>query len=215
MLTNVDLENKFDEYNKQFFDGQLSKVKIEFNGRIKRCMGYYMPTENRIAISKVFLKGIYSDDAIWDTLVHEMIHVYQYQVLKIPGDHRSTFKAKMRQINSQSGMHIATRFDPSLYAVAKNTETGKTQYLYYRLKINRTVSRIQQVEKTQIKRFSRTQRYYRVPENVSVPNTQSFKAWKRFLEHDCIPVERRGNVISKLSCGTHNMYLLHDILGNC
>ena len=108
-----DLYALYNKYNQEIFNGQLPAISLKYNGRIKRCMGYYNSGRKEIDISKVFLTDKYIPSALDDTLIHEMIHAWQDLVLHIPGDHRKTFHQMARYANT-FGHQIATKFDPRL-----------------------------------------------------------------------------------------------------
>lgn len=214
-MTNEDLGKLYDEYNQKFFNNKLKKIKVEFNGRIKRCWGYYSITDDRIAISKHLLSDKFVSQALYDVLAHEMTHAYQAQVLKEKPGHGASFRKLGRYIHAIDSSFLITRqFDPTIYLVNKPDSDNK-QYLYFRISINKKTSHITQVNKTQIKKFSVTRRYYRVPiaKECEMPKAPaSFHQWKKFLQKECIPVQRVGNVISKVDYATHNMYLLRDAI---
>ena len=197
MYTLQDVNKLYDDYNKEYFEGSLPKVRIFFNGRIKRSMGYFDRMHNSLALSKRFLTNEFIPQALEDTLLHEMIHVWQVKVLGLNGDHRKTFHtmANTIRIMSNGAHNIKTLFNANNYYTKDAT---LSKYRYYRIKYNTRRVTIASVTKYQVKSFTKTQRFYRIPIDYDLPRFSNFRTWKAFLENKGTLVEKIGNKITKV-----------------
>ena len=107
-VTRYVLEDLFDQYNKQFFDGKLVKPQLAtYIG--ESTMGIFNVSERHGKIRKKIMiaRNVrYTQEDLRDVLIHEMIHLYVYQE-KGPGyGHKKPFVDKMNELNAQYGLDI-------------------------------------------------------------------------------------------------------------
>ena len=92
------LYEKFDEFNNLYFENKLPRILIQINNNKSR-FGYFRFNRysgcGMIGISNY--DGLRKEIAIQKTLIHEMIHYWQYLSYK-DTDHKHTFKAMSRKI---------------------------------------------------------------------------------------------------------------------
>jgi hypothetical protein len=113
----------FNEASKMYFNGQLThgdsghggKVRIEITGRTVNRVGFFIHKDN---ISRIVMSEFALDDSIvtdngtpeWkNTLVHEMVHFYQWLKFK-KSDHGDTFIKKAQQIRAIDRTMIIQRY---------------------------------------------------------------------------------------------------------
>lgn len=109
------IQQKFDEYNRQIFGGELPKIPTQlsraktFLGQIaykKRCtiIGKVQFYDFRLKISTLIPL---SEQEVEDTIIHEMIHYYiLVNQLKDTSVHGQLFRKMMCDINARFGRHI-------------------------------------------------------------------------------------------------------------
>ena len=122
-MTIAELKLKHQEFNNKYFGGKLKSINIELN-RTKRTLGQYC-VDNRGWVTRTWINiSIYYDRPVKDvynTLLHEMIHQYQYEN-GYNVDHKRTFKMMANKIN-QDGWYISrcneTRGEVSDYVASK------------------------------------------------------------------------------------------------
>ena len=96
----TELARRFDIYNWQYYQGRLSRPRIEYSTRMKAA-GSYSPSENLIKIGRAYHE-IFPDDLNL-TLKHEMIHIlYMKQDRK--------FKEEARRLETS----VKAKYHPSL-----------------------------------------------------------------------------------------------------
>ena len=110
------LEQRFEEFNRQMFDGRLPKPPI-FLSRAKSYLGICQFQKRRKFFGKVELYNFriristYYDlpeNEVEDILIHEMIHYYiGVNRLADASAHGPIFRAKMQEINEKFGRHIS------------------------------------------------------------------------------------------------------------
>ncbi len=123
----LELYKMFDNFNWQYFEGKLPKVKIEYSKRMLAA-GSYTPSNKLIKLGIKY--HLVFPDEIADTLKHEMIHIIHYH-------HNSAFKAEARRI----GASLNAKFHPSLKKAPKYLYLCQTcQTEYPRQKILRMAS---------------------------------------------------------------------------
>ena len=92
------LREKFDEFNTSYFEGKLPRCLILINNNKSR-FGFFRYNKisggRCIGISRYY--GLRKETAIQRTLIHEMIHFWQYLNYG-KSDHKITFKAMSRKI---------------------------------------------------------------------------------------------------------------------
>lgn len=123
----LSLQEAYDYYNKHLFNGSLSPVLVTFQ-RQKKSYGYYWPNKlvsredatkkiGEIALAINTFDGL-SDEHIFSTLVHEMVHHWQHTQGKPSrgGYHNKEWASKMKEV----GLH------PSTTGSAGGDETGQS-----------------------------------------------------------------------------------------
>lgn len=143
-LTVAYLQRKFNEYNKEFFNGVLPYIKIKI-GRSKKCFGIYHTETSRITgkvlkqhimISKYYNQ---TDKQYDETLIHEMIHYYiKFTGIKDNNSHGREFIKIMNRINESSNFKITIKGssfgltsdieDNKVYRIMKFNYNGNTYY---------------------------------------------------------------------------------------
>lgn len=97
-ITIAYLTEKFNEFNTLYFEGKLPRCLIQIDNTKRRfgCFRYNIVSGGKsIRISRY--DGLRKEIAIQRTLIHEMIHLWQY-VNYGSTDHRRTFKAMSAKI---------------------------------------------------------------------------------------------------------------------
>lgn len=95
---------KYDEYNRLYFYNRLpSSMRIVLNRRYTKSGATFSwyeraPYRNKISISTKYMKN--QPEEIDDTLIHEMIHAYMYELGYLKENHGSRFTREMNRINS-------------------------------------------------------------------------------------------------------------------
>ena len=123
----VDVLYCWDRFNQQYFAGRLLPIPIQWSGRLTSSLGLFkshigprtkvpqhsMSYDNRrcIRLSLPLVRQMAADRAgreqvILNTLAHEMIHQWQYDILKRRPDHGPDFRRKMREINRHGLLSI-------------------------------------------------------------------------------------------------------------
>lgn len=120
MMTISQLENAFNEFNKFYFGGVLPKVIIKYCNS-KGYVGLFCPPKYKTELCTIKITKYYEmpNQSIEETLIHEMIHLWQY----INGHydyHGKSFKEMMNKINA-IGKHNITvtdkqKYDASIYS---------------------------------------------------------------------------------------------------
>lgn len=94
---------KYDEFNAKYFYNKLPQsMRIVLNRRYTSTgatFSYFCrePYRNKISISKKYMETY--PEVIEDTLIHEMIHAYMYELGYLKEGHGARFKAEMARIN--------------------------------------------------------------------------------------------------------------------
>lgn len=95
-----ELARRHDEYNRQFFDGRLSRIAIRVSGRMRSRLGQYTVAgggaDAEITISRSHIRRHGWSEAL-HTLLHEMVHQWQAE-RGMALDHGAAFRAKAREI---------------------------------------------------------------------------------------------------------------------
>lgn len=109
------IEQKFEEYNRQMFGGQLPKIPIVLSNA-KTFLGQCACKQRRKASGKVELYDFrlrfnvridLPEQVVEDTVIHEMIHYYiGYRQLKDTSAHGELFQRMMNEINRKYGRHL-------------------------------------------------------------------------------------------------------------
>lgn len=117
----------WDWLNRQYFDGRLPPILIQWSGRLTSSLGLFasrvgprtnVPEQSRqglhrrcIRLSLPLVRRLATErlpyeQVILNTLAHEMIHQWQYDILKRRPDHGPDFRRKMREINRHGLLSI-------------------------------------------------------------------------------------------------------------
>lgn len=166
--------NKFLEFNKKYFDNKLSLNSELFKVfPYKHVLGQvetkFYVNRNTAKVVHFGISNYYSrsEKTCCNTILHEMIHVYQYQVLLpqrlfVVGEnlaHGYTFIEKMKEINSH-GWEV---------------HTGETMVEYEnRGEVNPAIIAREENKKNKIEEISDFSKYYLyifVPEDILLVNT--------------------------------------------
>ncbi len=87
----AELERLFDRFNREFFEGRLPRVRIEYSTRMQRSAGSYHPADRVIRIGRRYHELF--PDEIEDTLKHEMIHLRHLR-------HNAAFKREAQRLGT-------------------------------------------------------------------------------------------------------------------
>lgn len=118
-ITDIYEFNLFDEfalYNKLFFAGKLDCVAVEWSKRMTLCAGTFQVKDDLplIRLSEPLLKFRELKETK-ETLIHEMIHAWNYvekhDLSDDPSGHGVNFKRKMIEINEKSEFKINVYHD--------------------------------------------------------------------------------------------------------
>ncbi len=115
------LERRFDQFNRRYFGGELPhvnmnvvSVKAGYLGRCRVKATVYKYGSTRI-VKDILWMGINmnqfyerNEKTVCSTLLHEMIHVYEYSVLHRMAGHERNFLRKMNEINSGTEWGVST-----------------------------------------------------------------------------------------------------------
>jgi predicted SprT family Zn-dependent metalloprotease len=114
-------------FNQRYFDGRLPPIPIQWSGRLtsslglfksrigprtnasehsvlgvnRRCIRLSLPLVRQMALDRLDCEQV-----ILSTLAHEMIHQWQYDILKRRPDHGPDFRRKMWEINRHGLLSI-------------------------------------------------------------------------------------------------------------
>jgi len=160
-LKDSDLSYLYDFFNKEYFSNELPQLnKIYFSPLAKNVYGRYTHAYNKDTTKhrKIMVNGNVrtSIKEVCDTMIHEMIHVWQYYMVEKTGErkykdepffsfllekdergHMEYFKQWMDKFN-HIGFNIAISSDLAVdvdliapaYAFVGHSETSKTAYLF-------------------------------------------------------------------------------------
>jgi len=92
----------FARLNLQHFSGMIRAHRIVYNDRLTAATGRICYRPAVIELSSRLLAR--HPDHIYDTLLHEMVHAWLYQ-MRLPAGHGSEFKKKMREVGLRSIYH--------------------------------------------------------------------------------------------------------------
>lgn len=109
------IERKFEEFNRQMFEGKLTMPKIELS-KAKTFLGMCVAKKRRTLFGRTFLYDFklristcydLPEQDVEDTIIHEMIHYYiGINKLKDTSPHGKIFRQIMNRINEQYGRHL-------------------------------------------------------------------------------------------------------------
>lgn len=117
------LQRLWTDLNLRWFDGGLPSIEIVWSRRLTASAGLFvsrggprMPAiggrQRRIRLSAPLLRDSsgQAEREIFVTLAHEMIHQWQYDILKRRPNHGTDFRRKMEEMN-RAGLGITIRHD--------------------------------------------------------------------------------------------------------
>jgi predicted SprT family Zn-dependent metalloprotease len=126
------------DLNSRFFRGALPPIRIEWSRRLTSSTGMFVSRTGPrhpfahtsddysrrrcIKLSAVLLEGHrpHQDDEILTTLAHEMIHQWQYDILKRRPNHGADFRRMMARMNKEGlGITIYHSLGKEVAALAK------------------------------------------------------------------------------------------------
>lgn len=127
----INLQDEYDKLNQQLFNKELPSVPMKWSSR-KGNLGHVQAMRNRFTGEiKVMHLAISSFHAMpyrvfKNTLAHEMIHVKQLTVSKVPGSHNWSFLREADRINKMGlGYNITVRSEEQLDISDKVKTRGK------------------------------------------------------------------------------------------
>lgn len=99
------IKSSFDKFNKEYFNGALVTPTFEVS-HCRRALGDFLRRGKyyRIRVSDYYIR---SQREIEQTILHEMIHLYQNQFNCRDKSHGIDFKEKAFDINCKGGWHIS------------------------------------------------------------------------------------------------------------
>ena len=117
----LDLNNMFDELNKEHFDGRISKIPAKWNNRMRTAAGYCKfkrdvsgnLTPIRIDLSKkLFANEDWDPEKIKRTMIHEMTHAFLIEHHNEKG-HSQRFQSIMTKITGERVNHRCHNYNVS------------------------------------------------------------------------------------------------------
>ena len=123
MNSQPDLKALFDQFNKDYFDGIIPDIPIEWNTRLRvtggRCWyaitrqnGYRLYSASRIDMNyRLFEKNGWNMEEVERTLIHEMVHAWQVTKRRTKCGHDREFQSKMDQIFGYKRSHRCHNYD--------------------------------------------------------------------------------------------------------
>jgi predicted SprT family Zn-dependent metalloprotease len=120
-----ELQSRWRELNVRFFDGRLPPIRIVWSQRLTASVGMFVSRggprtsdstarqRREIRLSLPLLERLasrtpYAERELLNTLAHEMIHQWQFDVLKRRPNHGLDFMRKMREMNRSGEVAITT-----------------------------------------------------------------------------------------------------------
>ena len=110
------IQEHFDAYNRQFFDGSLPALPIKlshakgFLGKVtfvRKRQGLFGGYKNEDFVLRINVRIDLPEEVVQDTILHEMIHYYiAVNQLKDSSTHGRLFRAEMARINEAGHRHI-------------------------------------------------------------------------------------------------------------
>lgn len=112
MVTKQALNKRFNEYNRLYFNNQLGKCRLSCL-YMKDFGAYFFNDKKKDVVkSQIFIaKNVrWTEEALRDTLIHEMIHMYVRTILCKKHDgllgHGCAFRKECRRIKKEFGLNI-------------------------------------------------------------------------------------------------------------
>lgn len=128
------IQQKFDEFNRLMFGGQLPRIPIELKD-VKTYIGECVSHKKRLPDGRIQqfdfrlrfnTRYDLSEAVLEDTIIHEMIHYYiGYRQLKDRSSHGPLFKRIMQDINTKYGRHLTITHNNSADGAGLVCDTKK------------------------------------------------------------------------------------------
>ena len=157
-LTYDYMKKKFDLYNKKYFEGKLFQPTFVIN-HSKRSLGCYVSNRNlsihEFSVLKMSDYYKRTEKDFDNTLIHEMIHLYQHQNNCCDRGHGIVFKSQCARIN-KDGWNLS-RLDSNSYEVSESVkkQANKTYYVGCYVKKGTTEGFIFVMSKPNVENFKR------------------------------------------------------------
>lgn len=106
-LTLAQLKKDVRCINRTVFENKLNlkSVILEIDYDLRAEWGYCVPEEEDVIYLGV-AGNFPSMDFYHDILVHELIHLYQFQILEVEPDHGATFRRTAKQFGIKSNHYV-------------------------------------------------------------------------------------------------------------
>jgi len=115
-----DLIAMHDEFNAADFSNKLMSITILikrnqskdgwYEYRTGRGQGGWKPIPGELSRADIVItEGCWDEDSVEETLLHEMIHQYQAEVLHLATHHDAIFKSIARKLEKKYGYSIRTK----------------------------------------------------------------------------------------------------------
>jgi hypothetical protein len=110
----ADLCNLFDEYNEADFGGKLNQITLLIQTNSTRDGWYeyaarkdWTPIPERLHKAAIMVaEGCWEEDNVEGTLIHEMVHQYQCEVLGAAPHHDKWFNSFARKLERKYGFTV-------------------------------------------------------------------------------------------------------------
>lgn len=119
------LQERWRELNERFFAGRLPPIRIVWSRRLTASVGMFVSRggprsgggydsrQREIRLSRPLLERLsartpYAEQELYNTLAHEMIHQWQFDVLRRRPNHGVDFLRKMAEMNRSGLVSITT-----------------------------------------------------------------------------------------------------------
>ena len=103
-----DLERWFNEYNEMYFDSLLSPCELIVKTRHDNTLAEYVYNKKRCKI-RIARNVYWTDEKLKLTLIHEMVHHYVQEVLKVNSNffsHGRVFRKVSRMLRKKYGLRV-------------------------------------------------------------------------------------------------------------
>lgn len=140
-LTVQNIKKYYAYWNKKAFSGKLpNDIPFKISSR-DRALGHVKSTRlGSITEFAISSKYKHTEEQFIETLLHEMIHVWQIAVNHTKGGHGADFKSMMNKLNSKFGLNITVTDSKTMSnAKAKVIEEGVWILLFEYTKMGKTV----------------------------------------------------------------------------
>jgi len=115
-----DLHAMHDEFNKEDFGGKLNKITLLikrnrtkdgwYEYRTGKNQGGWCPIRDELPFACIVVtEGCWKEDSVEGTVLHEMLHQYQAEVLHKATSHDAIFKSMARKLEKKYGYSIRTK----------------------------------------------------------------------------------------------------------